>query len=472
MLTKDFENYCEKIAKKHDIPGLMIGLAKNGNLFYEKSYGYGDVSNKLPPTSDTVFGIGSVTKSFTCVAILQLQEAGKLSVHDPVVKYLPEYKTPNEEYTLQTTIHHFITHSAGLPPLPSLYGAMKESMAQEPKMDNNNENSPEENPLDKLEQLNTYEELMDFIGKQSFSLLGAPGTEFSYSNDAYALLGCIVERVSGIPYEQYLKEYVLEPAGMTNTVFHLDELLNHKDIAILYNSYLKDNKKIVFESNNPLDAPSMRAAGFLKSTVNDMLKYTEIFRNNGKVGNAQILSPESVELMTTPYIQCEVGRYYGYGLMVIPDYFGYKLVEHGGALKGVAAQMNIIPELGLAGISFTNLAGVPSSKLLYSAFTDYLEKGIHASYVNLSEIEISEEALKEYQGKFSSGEGMKLETKMENGTLQLSVEGLPPVSMKPVGNDLFSIDFRETTITIRFVRNSDGNIHRIAFGFRQIEKVE
>lgn len=473
MVTREFEKYCEEVVKNYNIPGLAIGLAKNGELYYERGYGYRDIKNEFPLSSDTVFGIGSVTKSFTCVAILQLQEAGKLSVHDSVIKYLPEYKTPDEQYMKETTLHHFMTHTAGLPPLPSLYGAMKNSMANDPKIENENTgDKPKENPYDKLESIDTYEQLMEFIGKQSFSLLGAPGSEFSYSNDGYALLGCIIERVSGIPYEQYMKEYVLEPAGMAHTVFHLKELNNHDDIAVLYNSYPKNDKTFVFESNNPWDAPSMRSAGFLKSTVNDMLKYTEIFRNKGKVGDAQILSPESVELMTTPYIQCENGRYYGYGLMITPDYFGYKLVEHGGAIKGVAAQMNIIPELGLTGVSFTNLAGVPSSKLLFSAFADYLGKGIHESHVSLDAIELPLEALNEYLGTFVSGEGMKLDIKLEDGVLQFMSAELPPTALKPLGDDLFFINFRETTTTVRFIRNTDGKIHRLAFGFRQIQKVE
>lgn len=455
-VTRDFENYCEEIVKKYDIPGFAIGLAKNGELFYEKGFGYRDVKNELPPSSDTVFGIGSITKSFTCVAILQLQEVGKLSVHDPVVKYLPEYKTPDEEYTIKTTIHHFMTHTPGLPPLPSLYGAMKKTMANDPKIeDQNKDDQTKENPHDEIEAIDTYEQLMEFIGKQEFSLLGAPGSEFSYSNDAFALLGCIIERVSGIPYEQYLKQYVLDPAGMTHTVFHLEELHDHDDIAILYNSYQKDNKIIVFESNNPWDAPSMRSAGFLKSTINDMLKYTEIFRNKGKVGNAQILSPESVELMTTPYIHCENERYYGYGLSITPDYFSYKLVEHGGGIKGVAAQMNIVPELGLTGVSFTNLGAVPSTKLLYSAFADYLGKEIHESHVTLKEIELSKEVLNEYLGTFVSGEGMKVDIEMEDGELEFVSAEFSPTAMKPFGNDLFFISFRETNITVRFVRNSD-----------------
>ena len=478
-VTSEFEQYCQELAEKHEIPGFSIGLAKEGQIFYENGIGYRDVENKLPLSSDTVFGIGSVTKAFTCVAIMQLQEAGKLHVNDPVNKYLPEFKTPNEEYTKQTTIHHFMTHSAGLPPLPTLFKSLSKSVANDPKFEDEGKTEgdigkvEEEASKDPSASIDTYEELMADIAKQEFKLLGAPGTEFSYSNDGYALLGAIIERVSGVSYEQYIKDYILEPCGMKNSVFHLEELDGHEDISSLYNSRKKDGKTIIFESNNPWDAPSMRAAGFLKSTVNDMLKFAEIYRNQGKVGDAQILTPESVELITTPYIECDKDRYYGYGVMITPDYYGYKLIDHGGSVKGVAAQLNIFPELGLTGVAFANLAGVPSAKLLFSAFNDQLGKPIKESHASYEEVEISEDELRQYEGEYVSDEGAKYTMAVEAGGLQLKFEGLDPITdVKPIGNDTFIVAFRESELGLRFVRDDDNKVIRAAFGFRQIPKVE
>ncbi len=476
-VTREFEQYCQEICEKFEIPGFSIGLAKDGQLFYDKGFGYRDVENKLPLSADTVFGIGSVTKAFTCVAIMQLHEAGKLNVDDPVVKYLPEFKTPNEEYTKQMTIHHFMTHSAGLPPLPTLYKALSKSIANDPKFEDEGQTEGDIGTVEKAaseqqnESVDTYEELMADIATQEFTLLGAPGEEFSYSNDSYALLGAIVERVSGITYEQYMKDYILDPAGMKNSVFHLEELVDHDDVSSLYNSRKKDGETIIFESNNPWDAPSMRAAGFLKSTVNDMLKYAEIYRNKGRVGNAQILTPESVEVITTPFIECDKGRYYGYGVMVTPDYYGYKLVEHGGSLKGVAAQLNILPELGLSGVSFSNLAGVPSTKLLETAFADQLGKSVSDSYLSYEVIDVSEDELKQYEGEYASGEGTKYEVVVEEGKLQLKAEGLELSYIKPIGNDTFMVGFRESQLSLRFVKDDNNQVVRAAFGFRQVPKV-
>ena len=176
-------------------------------------------------------GIGSVTKCFTCVAIMQLQEAGKLSVHDPISKYLPEFKTPNEEYTKKMTIHHFMTHTAGFPPLPTLHAALHRSILNDPKIEgvegeldsaketalaevdsaekNAETKAPEPQPLD------THEEMIDYLSNFDYELIGEPGTEFSYSNDGYSLLGTIIERVTGQTYEDYTKENILVPAGMT-----------------------------------------------------------------------------------------------------------------------------------------------------------------------------------------------------------------------------------------------------------------
>lgn len=467
-----FNEYCVDVFKKYKIPALAMGMAKDGEPLWENQLGYRNVEQKLPVTSDTVFGIGSITKSFSCMAIMQLQEAGKLSVHDPVSKYLPAFKTPNDEWTKQMSIHHFMTHTAGLPPLSTLFGAMKRSMDLDPKIEGAEENATEqEAPSNEISAIDTFDELLEYMANEDYALLGAPGEEFSYSNDCHALLGMIIEKVSGQSYETYMKEFILEPIGMTNSVFHYEELSSQEDIAILYNSYKKDGETIVYESNNPWDAPTMRAAGFLKSTVNDMLKYAEVFRNGGKVGTVQVISKDSVDQMTAPHVQSGPGRYYGYGLMITPDFFGYKLVEHGGGIKGVSAQMSVLPELGLTGISLTNLGGVPSSKLLYSAFADYLGKPAAAPAMDFEAVEISKESLKAYEGLFRSGEGANLTFAEEDGKLVVSSSDIASLPAKYVGKDLFLLYLNEDNVAIRFVRDEDGAVIRVAFGFRQIPKV-
>src|SRR5690606_27039809 len=112
-----FETYMEQVMKEASLPGVAIGLAKDGQLFYEKGYGYRDVENKLNVTMDTVFAIGSITKTFTCIALMQLQEKGRIHLHDPIRKYLPNFRLKNGKYIDEMTIHHFMTHTSGIPNL-------------------------------------------------------------------------------------------------------------------------------------------------------------------------------------------------------------------------------------------------------------------------------------------------------------------------------------------------------------------
>ncbi|GAQ16457.1 penicillin-binding protein E [Oceanobacillus picturae] len=466
---REFERYFEDIMKQYNIPGFAMGLAEDGELCYEKKSGLRDSEDKLPLSSDTVFGVGSITKAVTAVAILQLQENGKLNVNDPVINYLPEFKTHNKVQSQKITIHHFLTHSSGIPPLPTLMGAVKESMESDPdfKID------PQQgNPLDAIQTINSHSDLMDAIATAKFTLLGEPGTEFSYSNDGYALLGAIIERVSGMSYEQYVQENIFTPAGMHHSVFQYEDLKEYEDIAVLYDTRKNGDEEIVFRSNHPWGAPAMRAAGFIKSTVNDMLKFMEVIRNEGKVGSARILSTESVKVMTTPYMQCSHDTYYGYGVMIIPDFFGYKLIHHGGDIKGVTAQMGILPELGLTGISLANLAEAPSSKLLFSAFAGYVGKPSDASHLDVEMVDIPHESLKEFEGTFMANDGMTSTFYLENDELYVTIPGFATKILKPIGEDQFLGSMRDQDTTIRFRRNKDKTIHRVEVAFRQLLKVE
>ena len=160
---KAFEEAGQKITEKHKIPGTSVAIAEAGEILYHKGFGFRHVDDGLPVTENTVFGIGSITKSFTCVAIMQLQEVGKLNVHDPVSKYLPEFNVKNKEAIKDITIHHFMTHTAGLPPMSSLFYAMKRSLDLDPTVKNYpglNINVEDHGPID------TYEQLMQFIDEQ------------------------------------------------------------------------------------------------------------------------------------------------------------------------------------------------------------------------------------------------------------------------------------------------------------------
>ncbi|TGV05104.1 class A beta-lactamase-related serine hydrolase, partial [Mesorhizobium sp. M00.F.Ca.ET.186.01.1.1] len=238
-----FEEYARLLLEEAQAPGAAIGVARGGKLLYQKTFGYRNREEQLPLSLDTVFGIASITKSFTCVAIMQLQEAGKLSVHDPVIRYLPEFRTGDDELTKRITIHHFMTHTPGMAPMPYLDGAMKRSMEQDPAIIG----TEAEEELKTVPYLDTYEEVLQAIAGFEGKPLSEPGEAFSYNNDAYGLLGAIIERTSGQTYEQYVKQHILQPLGMQRTVFDVEELADKDDVTVLYT-----NKKV--DGNNEVIA--------------------------------------------------------------------------------------------------------------------------------------------------------------------------------------------------------------------------
>ena len=212
------------------------------------------------------------------------------------------------------------------------------------------------------------------------------------------------------------------------------------------------------------------AAGYLKSTVNDMLKYAEIFRNQGKVGNQQLLTPESVKAMMHPHIEYEPGKYYGYGLMVTPNYYGGTLVEHGGSTKAVSSQLVIVPERNITGMVLANLAGVPSSTLLEGALNVYEGRAFDAAVTSHMEYACTADDLLQFAGEYVSNEGMKLTVSVKDSNLEFSASGATfPVTS--IGKDLFLASVREQTEVIRFIRNDSGEISRVAYHLRQFPKV-
>ncbi|PLR79840.1 hypothetical protein CVD25_09690 [Bacillus canaveralius] len=464
---KEFEVAAQKLVEKHHIPGASVAIAQEGQIVYHKGFGFRNVEKSLPITEDTVFGIGSVTKSFTCVAIMQLQEAGKLNVLDPVVKYLPEFKVKDENALTEINIHHFMTHSSGLPPMSSLFYAMKRSMDIDPHADKYPGLDIEKKDH---EPIDTYDQLMEFIANQEFELLGAPGTHFSYSNDAYALLGTIIERVSGISYEQYVYDHILNPCGMENSFFTIDEYQEYENITTCYVIDQSDGNKSVITAPVWWDSPSMRAAGFLKSTANDMLKYAEIFRNKGVVNEKRILTEESVNEMIKPHIQTQPGRFYGYGLMITPDYFGTLLVEHGGALKAIAAQMSILPEKGVSGVVLTNLAGAPASRIMQLAFNTYEGREVEATHITFEEYNIAAEQLELYQGEYLSNEGMKLAIEIKDGApILISQNGEIPIIF--VKENVFIAYVNDSTEIAEILVDENGHPYGISYHFRQFPKI-
>lgn len=392
-----FEQVAERLLETYRVPGCIVTIAKYGEIIYEKTFGYRDKANTTKINADTVFGLASLTKSFTCAAIMKLVEEGRLALTDPVIKYLPELYVKDTEELANITIKHFMTHTSGIPPLPSLDNAMirKRNRVSLPDY----AEIPDEEDI-----LDTYEKLLAFIREQHASLIRAPGQIFSYSNEAYSLLGAIIERVTGRTYEDYVINEIIRPCGMYRTNFLLDTY--QADDNIITNYELDENTETLYIAEDWWDAPSMRATGFLKSTARDMMRYAQLYIHKGRVKGKQILSEHSIEEMLTPHVKMDPEKMYGYGFSVTEDYHGIKMMDHGGSLPSISSKFAILPEEGLSAIVLTNLSGFPAGKLLLMVLNAYYNRALDAEHYRLKKITISRELLEKYVGYYKSDEGM------------------------------------------------------------------
>ncbi|QTD43096.1 serine hydrolase [Sporosarcina sp. Te-1] len=453
------EQYAMEWIEKELIPGAMIGISQNAVPVFEKGFGFRNVEAQLPVTADTVFGIASMTKSFTCAGIMKLQEEGKLSVQDSIVTYLPELKGSSKQVE-QITIHHLMTHTAGYPPLATHVYARKNSIEQDP--------SAKDYGLDLLNNpgphIETYDEMLAFMANDDFKWLGAPGDYYSYSNDSYGLLGVIIARASGQSYEAFIEENILIPAGMTRSFFDMKRLDELDDVTTLYMK-AKDGSH-VYEAPLWWDAPSMRAVGYLKSTVHDILLYLEMYMNEGTVEGVRILSKESIEQMMTPHMEYEPGKCYGYGLRIIPDYFGSKLISHGGGLKGVSSYMCAIPDKKLSGVILTNVADVEAGDLLMDALNKVEGRPYDVSPFTYDTVPVTEQELRKFEGVYISGEGMNVEVAIRDGQFGLESNGFFR-PLRCIGKNVF-MGTEDNSDILQFIENASGEIERIVYGGRHI----
>ncbi len=419
-----------------------------------------------------MFGLASVTKSFTALAVLRLAEHGRLRVTDPVVRHLPEFRTPNPRWTRRITLHHFLTHSSGLPPLPSIYYTAIRNFDRDPPYDPRVARrvgiDPEHAPID------TVGQLLDFLGTERYRLLGPPGAYFSYSNEGFGLLGAIVERVSGRPYEAVVDAEVLRPAGMRSTTFDTGILRRSPEVTVLYSPNRAHPTRGSVPSEAWWETSCDRGAGGLRSSVEDLLRYLEIYLRGGRVGSERIVSASSVARMTRPAIEAWPGTYYGYGVMVRPDFHGGPAIFHDGGLPGVASQFRVLPRRGVGGVVLANLEGANASRVLQGALNLVAGLPEKTALFELPPPEPATARMAEYAGWYCSGEGIWLRATARSDHVRVDFHGVEVtqqgLTFRPIGRDRFSMTFRGATGMIDFLRDARGRIWAVRLGARVVRR--
>ncbi|HEX3471371.1 MAG TPA: serine hydrolase domain-containing protein [Silvibacterium sp.] len=306
-------------------------VAKNGKPIFAEAYGLADREHKIPNTLNTRFRIGSMNKMFTAVAILQLAQAGKLGLNDPLGKYLTDY--PNKDVAAKVTIHHLLTHTGGT---GDIFG---------PEFD-----------AHRLE-LRTLQDYVKLYGNRGLGFAPSSG-RWEYSNYGFILLGAVIEKVSGQSYYDYVRDHIYKPAGMTSTGSEPEDQ-PVPDRSIGYTAMGGGTG----QPNTDTLPWRGTSAGGGYSTVEDLLSFANALQQN------KLLNAQYTELLTTGKVPGPVGSYaYGFEDRTIN---GTRCFGHGGGAPGMNGDLKICPGPGYVVVVLANM-DPPAASRISDFITDRL----------------------------------------------------------------------------------------------------
>lgn len=327
-------------AERSKVPGIAYGIIVDGVVVHVGVSGLREVQSKSPVDSSTVFRIASMTKSFTALAILQLRDAGKLSLEDPAEKYVPELKSLKYPTTdsPRITIRHLLSHSAGF---------------------------PEDNPWGD-QQLSATNEDMARMMTSGIPFATSPGTNYEYSNFGFAILGRIVSNVSGVPYTRYVREKILLPLGMTSSTLQTAEVPARR----LAHGYRLQDGEWLEEAQLPDGA--FGSMGGMLTSIADLGRWVAFMLDafpardgaeRGPVKRSSVREMQQVARFNgaTAVRDASSGDLtlsaggYGYGLGVRQTCAFRISVAHNGGLPGFGSHMRWFPELGVGIVALGNL---------------------------------------------------------------------------------------------------------------------
>jgi CubicO group peptidase (beta-lactamase class C family) len=334
-------------------------VAKDGQPVFRRGYGLANSEWDIPNTPETKFRLGSITKQFTAASILQLVEAGKVSIDDPISKYYPDAPTAWEK----VTIYHLLTHTSGIPSYTSL---------------------PDFFPTAKSRTRMTPAEIVKLT--QDKPLEFAPGEKMLYDNTGYILLGIVIEKASGQPYAAYLDQHIFKPAGMADSGYDSAETLIKRRAS----GYLPNGTNAPF-----LEMTLPYAAGSLYSTVDDLLKWSIALEGD------KLLKQGSKARMATPF-----KNNYAFGL-VINKIAGKPVQAHGGGINGFNTHLIRFPEERVTIVTLANQNGPAADQIANGLARMYFGEKVEPRALR-TEVKLPPEKLDALAGEYQLNPNMVL----------------------------------------------------------------
>jgi CubicO group peptidase (beta-lactamase class C family) len=348
-----------KYAADRRVPGMVWGVVIDGRLAHVQSVGVRERVTNSPVTPSTVFRIASMSKSFTALAILKLRDEGKLSLEDPVSRWIPEFarmELPTRD-SAPLRVHQLLSHSAGF---------------------------PEDNPWGDQQLGVSDAQLTEWL-RAGIPFSTPPATRYEYSNYGFGLLGRIVTKASGVPYEQYVRTEILAKLKMDSSTF---EFSDAPAAARAVGYRLRPDGTYLEEA--PLPHGAFGAMGGLLTTAADLGKYVAFHlsawpaRDDAESGPvrrasvremAHLWTPANLTVRRTDGVLTATHSGYGFGLRIAADCRFDRIVGHGGGLPGFGSYMSWLPDYGIGMFAMANLTYVGPSAPINQAWDVFLKTG-------------------------------------------------------------------------------------------------
>ncbi len=385
-----FEQYVDKTMELNHIVGAAVAVANDKELIYAKGFGVVDLESQEPVNPNTIFGCASVSKSFTAMAIAQLEGKSMLNSDDSVIKHIPEFSLVGAKDMSAIKIRHLLSHTTGVP------------------------------PMKRRQDIIDLREHVRYIANADYDLLGRPGEYFSYCNDTFLLNGLLIENKSGQIYRRYMTQHILDALGMNRSTYNIEEL---EKMGNLSTPYVYDHSTKTHEKHEWPVLGTYEVGGGVRSCVLDLVKYGQVYLKGGLGPDGHRIAPSRAlkKMWNSPMYPIDRKTHYNFALRVTSDYAdsGITLVEHSGAQPGVSSNFGFVPEKNLTVAVLTNVRAVPAAAIWLAAVNTVLGLPLDTQKSVEVDCHATAEQLQRFVGLYRNDEGGRIEIFMDGSAILL-----------------------------------------------------
>ena len=419
----DVAAYVERVLAGNspdDAPGMAVLVARGDEVLYRGAHGAANLQLGVPLSPGHVFRLGSVTKQMAAAGVLKLAEDGKLSLDDPLTKFVPGYPGGDK-----VTVRMLLNHTSGIRSYTDMPGVM---------------DGPIQKTVTTAQLIDTFKnEKPDF----------APGEGWHYNNSGYVLVGAVIEAASGMPWHAYLQEALFKPLGMQHTGY------GNEDIAAIpghVTGYTRAGEQWALAQYLSMTQP--HAAGALVSTLDDLNKW------NRALHEGKLLKADSYRAMVTPTGKA-VDSGYGYGITA-GTLRGKPVLQHGGGIFGFSTYLLYLPDEDITvAVLYNADSGRPGMLGTGSIANLLAAQAIGKPYPDKKAIAVDEATLKQYEGVYRLDKDAARIVRVVDGKLTSQRTGSQPYTLVPVAKDVFL--FEEGFSRMVFERDGAGKVSAMRF---------